>query len=105
MNSASTGSTAPFMVIETDICDRSMPSNSVRMSKMESIATPAMPTSPRTRGWSRIVAAVRREIEGDREALLAGGDVAAVEGVAESSAVEKPAYWRMVQGCVTYMVG
>ena len=29
-----------------------------------------------------VVAAVRGEVEGDREALLAGGDVAAVEGVA-----------------------
>ena len=82
MKSARTGSTAPFMVIDTDICERSMPSNSVRMSKIESIATPAMPTSPRTRGWSRVVAAVGGEIEGDREALLAGREVAAVEGVA-----------------------
>ena len=32
MNSASTGSTAPFMVIDTVISARSMPSNSVRMS-------------------------------------------------------------------------
>ena len=68
------------------------------------MATPAMPTSPRTRGWSAVVAAVGGEIEGDGEALLAGGDVAPVEGV-ESSAVEKPAYCRMVHGCVTYMVG
>ena len=52
MKSASTGSTAPFMVIDTDICERSMPSKRVRMSKIESIATPAMPTSPFTRGWS-----------------------------------------------------
>ncbi len=52
IKSASTGSTAPFMVIDTDICSSGMPENSVRMSKMESMATPAMPTSPRTRGWS-----------------------------------------------------
>ena len=32
MNSASTGSTAPFMVMETDICSSGMPENSVRMS-------------------------------------------------------------------------
>ncbi len=48
---------------------------------MESIATPAMPTSPRTRGMVGVITAVGREIERDREALLAGGDVAAVEGV------------------------
>ena len=29
----------------------------------------------------RIVAAMGREIEGDREALLSGGDIAAIEGV------------------------
>jgi hypothetical protein len=32
MYSASTGSTAPFMVIETDIWSSGMPSNSCRMS-------------------------------------------------------------------------
>ncbi len=32
MKSASTGSTAPFMVMETVICSSGMPSNSVRMS-------------------------------------------------------------------------
>jgi hypothetical protein len=43
MNSASTGSTAPFMVIDTLIWSSGMPLKSVRMSRMESIATPAMP--------------------------------------------------------------
>jgi hypothetical protein len=40
------------MVIDTLIRSSGMPSKSVRMSRMESIATPAMPTSPATRGWS-----------------------------------------------------
>ena len=48
---------------------------------MELIATPAMPTSPRTRGMVAVVAAVGGEIEGDGEALLTGGDIAPVEGV------------------------
>ena len=52
MKSASTGRTAPFMVIDTLMRSSGMPSNSVRMSRMESMATPAMPTSPLTRGWS-----------------------------------------------------
>ena len=52
-----------------------------------------------------VVAAMGGEVEGDRQALLAGGEVAAVEGVADSSAVEKPAYCRIVQGWVAYMVG
>ncbi|SKU72263.1 Uncharacterised protein [Mycobacteroides abscessus subsp. abscessus] len=40
------------MVIDTDTEPRSIPSNSWRISRMESMATPAMPTSPCTRGWS-----------------------------------------------------
>ena len=50
-----------------------------------------------------VVAAVGGEIEGDAEPLLPGGEVAAVEGV-ESSAVEKPAYWRIVHGRPVYIV-
>ncbi len=52
MYSASTGSTAPFMVIDTLIRSSGMPSKRARMSRMLSMATPAMPTSPATRGWS-----------------------------------------------------
>ncbi len=46
------GSTAPFMVIDTVILSSGMPSNSTFMSSTESMATPAFPTSPTTRGWS-----------------------------------------------------
>ena len=46
------GITAPFMVIETDILSSGMPSNRIFMSSTLSIATPALPTSPDTRGWS-----------------------------------------------------
>ena len=52
MNPASTGSTAPFIVIDTLILSSGMPSNRIFMSSTESIATPALPTSPTTRGWS-----------------------------------------------------
>ena len=40
------------MVIDTLIASNGMASNRVRMSRIESMATPAMPTSPFTRGWS-----------------------------------------------------
>ena len=50
MYSARIGSTAPFMVIDTLMRSSGMPSNKIRMSRIESIATPAMPTSPITRG-------------------------------------------------------
>ena len=49
---AITGSTAPFMVIDTDIRSSGIPSNRIFMSSTESMATPALPTSPVTRGWS-----------------------------------------------------
>ena len=52
MKLASTGSTAPFIVIDTDIFSRGMPSKRIFMSSTESMATPALPTSPSTRGWS-----------------------------------------------------
>ena len=54
------GSTAPFMVIETVTWSSGMPSKRTFMSSTESIATPALPTSParaggpsRSRGGSR----------------------------------------------------
>src|SRR5947207_3365513 len=41
-----------LMVIEVEIFSRLMPSNSRRMSSMESMATPTFPTSPTAMGWS-----------------------------------------------------
>ena len=52
MKLARTGITAPFMVIDTLTLSSGMPSNRTFMSSTESIATPALPTSPTTRGWS-----------------------------------------------------
>ena len=52
MYSARIGSTAPFIVMDTDTSPSGIESNSWRMSTIESIATPAMPTSPATRGLS-----------------------------------------------------
>ena len=48
MNSASTGITAPFIVIDTDMRSSGMSRNRMFMSAIESIATPAMPTSSAT---------------------------------------------------------
>jgi hypothetical protein len=52
MKFASTGITAPFIVIETDTLSSGMPSKRIFMSSTLSMATPALPTSPTTRGWS-----------------------------------------------------
>ena len=52
MYPARIGRTAPFMVIETDISCSGIWSNRIFMSSTLSTATPALPTSPATRGWS-----------------------------------------------------
>ena len=51
------------------------------MSSTESIATPALPTSPTTAWVVAVVAPVGCEVEGDRHAGLPGFEVLAVEGV------------------------
>ncbi len=50
--SARIGSTAPFIVIDTDIRSSGDAVEQLAHVEIESIATPAMPTSPATRGWS-----------------------------------------------------
>ena len=40
------------MVIDVETRSSGMPSNSMRMSSIESIATPTLPTSPWAAGWS-----------------------------------------------------
>jgi len=52
MKKARMGMTAPFMVMETETLSRGMPSKRIFMSSTESMATPALPTSPMTRGSS-----------------------------------------------------
>ena len=42
------GKTAPFIVIDTEVLFKGMPSKRIFMSSTESIATPAIPTSPIT---------------------------------------------------------
>jgi hypothetical protein len=41
-----------LMVIDVVTWSRGMPSRSRRMSSMESMATPVLPTSPSARSWS-----------------------------------------------------
>ena len=52
MYAASTGRTAPFIVMDTETSPRGMSAKSSFMSSTVSTATPAMPTSPATRGSS-----------------------------------------------------
>ena len=46
------GAAGALMVIEVDTWSSGMPSKSARMSSIESIATPTLPTSPRANGSS-----------------------------------------------------
>jgi hypothetical protein len=52
MKKARIGSTAPFIVMETDIWSSGMPEKRMFISSMEQTETPALPTSPTTRGLS-----------------------------------------------------
>ena len=51
----------------------------------------------------RVIASMGCKIESDRQPALACRQIAPVE-VLDSLAVEKPEYWRMVQGRPVYMV-
>ena len=81
MNSASTGSTAPFMVIDT-VMSAERDAGEQRAHVVDGIDRHAGHADVAAHArMVAVVAAVGGEIEGDRQALLAGGDVAPVEGV------------------------
>ena len=73
------------------------------MSSTESMATPALPTSPIDARVVPVVAAVGGEVEGDATPCP---PPAVPRGRRRRLfAVEKPAYRRMVHGRTAYMVG
>ena len=81
MYSASTGSTAPFMVIDTVIWS-SGNAGEQRAHVVDGIDRHAGHADVAAHArMVAVVAAMGGEIEGDRQALLPGRDVAAVEGV------------------------
>ena len=65
--SASRMMAVELMVIEVDTRSSGMPSNSAAMSSIESIATPTRPTSPAGERVIRVVADLRRQVEGDAQ--------------------------------------
>ena len=69
------------MVIDTDTRSSGMPSNRIFMSSTESIATPGLADVAEDARVVGVVAAVRGEVEGDRDALAAAVEVAPVERV------------------------
>ena len=76
---ASSQAAVALIVIDVFISSSGMPSSSVCMSPLWAIETPTLPTSPRGEHVVGVVAGLGRQVEGDREAGLALGQVAAVE--------------------------
>ena len=81
MKLASTGSTAPFMVMETLMRSSGMPSNRIFMSSTESIATPCLADIAHHAGMVAVVAAMGGKIEGHRQAHLPRLQILAVKQV------------------------
>ena len=93
-----------LIVMEVVTSPSGRPSSSISMSSIELIGTPTRPTSPCRGRRVGVVAHLRRQVEGDRQAGLA-----LLEQVAEAAVglggVAKPAYWRIVHSRPRYMVG
>ena len=69
--SASRIAAVELIVIEVETWSSGMPSNSSSMSSSDEIATPTLPTSPVASVVVGVVAHLRRQVEGHREAGLA----------------------------------
>ena len=81
MKLASTGSTAPFIVIDTDILSSGTPSKRIFMSSTRVDRDAGLADVADDARVVGVVAAVGGEVEGDREAHLPRGEVRAVERV------------------------
>ena len=93
-----------LIVMDVDTWSSGMPPSSARMSASESMATPTRPTSPCAMAWSLSYPIC----VGRSKAVLSPVCPAcssSLKRVLVSSAVPKPAYWRMVQKRPRYMVG
>ena len=94
-----------LIVIDVETRSSGMPSNSVAMSSIESIATPTRPTSPGGERMVRVVAHLRRQIEGDAQAADALREQIAVARDSIPRRVANPAYCRIVHSRPRYIVG
>src|SRR5437899_2401605 len=102
----SSNSTDPgaLIVIDVDTWSSGILSNSTRMSSIESIATPTLPTSPCAIGASESYPIwVGRSNATDSP--IVPWSISWWYRRLDSAAVPKPAYWRMVQGRSVYIVG
>ena len=99
---ASTGAAGELIVMDVETRPRSMPEKSVSMSARVSTATPARPTSPLARGSSESrPSSVGMSKAVDRPSPPARSS--SLKRPLVSSAVPKPANWRIVQRRERYM--
>ena len=103
--SASRTMAVALMVIEVDTRSSGMPSNSSRhvLDRVDGDADP--PDFTGRQRVVRVVADLRRQVEGDAEAHHALREQVAIACGSTRAAVAKPAYCRIVQGRPRYMVG
>ncbi len=93
-----------LMVMEVDTSPSGIPWKRAARSSKESMATPTRPTSPRAMGWSESYPiCVGRSKATERPVVPCSRRYRYRRFV--SSAVPKPAYWRMVHRRPRYMVG
>ena len=91
-----------LMVIEVVTLSSGRPASRSRMSAIESMATPTLPTSPSERGWSESYPIwVGRSKAQDRPVWPAPSRN--LNRSLVDSAVPNPAYWRMVHRRPRYM--
>jgi hypothetical protein len=93
---------APLMVSETVIFFRSMPSKAISKSRRVSIDMPTRPISPSASGSSES----RPICVGRSKATLRPVWPLAIRYLKRwlvSAGLPKPAYWRMVHGCLRYI--
>ena len=93
-----------LMVIDVDTRSSGMPASSLRMSSSVSIATPTRPTSPAAMEWSLsypICVGRSKAVESP----VCPAARRSLKRSLVSSAVPKPAYWRIVQKRPRYIVG
>ena len=92
------------MVMDVETWSSGMPSNRMRMSSIESIATPTLPTSPEAIGASESCPIwVGRSKATERPVVPCS--MSCRYRAFDSVAVPNPAYCRMVHGRPVYIVG
>jgi hypothetical protein len=95
--SSSNNEPGALMVIDVETSPSGMSCISSRMSSIESMATPVRPTSPSESGWSESSPSWVGRSKATESPVWPRSSSSRKRWLV-SSADEKPAYWRIVQG-------